>query len=389
MQEGDSVFMPAQVFTQDAKIKELFRKAIQAKVESARAQMMDNIDEALPSWVSWAFKPIASAGYDLIRFRDNVVGSIGETKAAAALRLILPSEYIVVNDMVLEVDVDEFIQVDHVVIAPSGVFLVETKAWQGAFLCNKGTWRRKQGNSWVRCKSPTAQNRRHRDLFVRWARREIADLPAGDWVYPLILFTAASWLKVNNGEMPVFDSCPSLAWHIRKESAGTALTGGVRKRIVDSILSAKPIDRSLNTEAAPQKDAAVSKTGLVSRPAVTPETLRGSRQGTLPRAFKEPTVAGGRTPTRGRASEKRAHRPPMAPGKQGPARPLTTETSAPVSHPPSVQEGKTRQGRHYVRIRGNREEAEGVRKEYAARGLQPEELKADRRESGVWFFYVK
>jgi phosphoglycerate-specific signal transduction histidine kinase len=63
MQEGDSVFMPAQVFTQDAKIKELFRKAIQAKVESTRAQMMNNIDEALPSWVSWAFKPIASARF--------------------------------------------------------------------------------------------------------------------------------------------------------------------------------------------------------------------------------------------------------------------------------------------------------------------------------------
>ena len=290
------------------------------------------------------------------------------------------------NDMVLEVDVDEFIQVDHVVIAPSGVFLVETKAWQGAFLCNKGTWRRKQGNSWVRCKSPTAQNRRHRDLFVRWARREIADLPAGDWVYPLILFTAASWLKVNNGEMPVFDSCPSLAWHIRKESAGTALTGGVRKRIVDSILSAKPIDRSLNTEAAPQKDAAVSKTGLVSRPAA-PETLRGSRQGTLPRAFKadgcwwQDSLRGGGL----RRSSMSLH----GSGKAGASAAHTVLrnerscVSSTVSARRKTPPGGIREDQ------GNREEAEGVRKEYAARGLQPEELKADRRESGVWFFYVK
>lgn len=379
--------MPAQVFAQDARIKELFRKAIQAKVEATRAKMMDNIDEALPSWVAWAFKPLASVGYDLIRLRDNVVGSIGESKAAAALRVILPSECSIVNDMVLEVDINEFIQVDHVVIAPSGVFLVETKTWQGAFLCNKGSWRRKQGNSWVRCKSPTAQNQRHRELFMRWAKREVEDLPEGDWVYPLVLFTAASWLKVNGDVMPVFDSCLALAWHIRGESAGTVLTGESRRRIVDAILSAKPIDRTSPSAAAPQNVPRTAMTGSGSQ-ATPQETSRGALPGTLPRTFKEKTN-GGRARVSQPSSENRVHKTNSATRREAPMSQHDSRRSVRELRSPTVQEATTRQGRRYVRIKGSREEADSIRKEYAAKGRQPDELKADRREPGVWFFYIK
>ena len=78
-----------------------------------------------------ALRPLVSVTHDLLTARDNYVGGLGEGKASAALRLILPRGCTLINDVVLEVEPDEFIQVDHVVVAPAGVFLIETKAWQG------------------------------------------------------------------------------------------------------------------------------------------------------------------------------------------------------------------------------------------------------------------
>lgn len=309
--------MPAQVCSQSPKAKEVCRQAIRAKIESTKMKVVDNVDEEVPAWISWALKPLVSVAHDLIRSRDDLVGGLGETKAYAALRLILPSECILINDMVLEVEVDEFIQVDHTVIAPSGIFLVETKAWQGAVLCNRGAWKRKSGNSWVRCTSPTGQNRRHRELLQRWLTREVPGLPAGDWVHLVILFTRASWVKVNGDEMPVFDDCLGMAWHIRKLSLGSLLSDNDRKRIVSAVLMAKPADRS--------------------------------------------------QPSRERAPLDRASKPGPTP----------------------AQEGRTEQGRRYVRVHGTREDADGVRREYLARNANPGEVRADRRDPGIWFFYLQ
>lgn len=53
----------------------------------------------------------------------------------------------------------------------------------------------------------------------------------------------------------------------------------------------------------------------------------------------------------------------------------------------SVEEGTTRQGTRFVRVNGTKLEAEDVRREYADKGARPGEVKADRREPGVWYFY--
>ena len=253
--------------------------------------------------------------HDLLTSRDNYVGNVGEGKASAALRFILPRECVLINDMVLEVEPDEFIQVDHVVVAPSGVFLVETKAWQGAFVCHGGTWRRKAGRSWERCKSPTWQNKRHQELFQRWIEREIPHLSGGDWVRPVVLFTAASYLKTDGQDMPVFDSCIAMVWWLRKWAAGSVLGEPERNRIVAAIKNAKPADRSAL-----------------------------SRERTIAREMPKVKI--------------------------------------------SVEEGKTRQGRRFVRVMGTKDEAEDVRREYAGKGMKPAEVKADKREPGVWYFYL-
>lgn len=189
--------LPAQVCSQDSEVKVLFQKAIKAKMERTKTRVMDNFEDAVPSWAAWALRPVVSVTHDLLTSRNNYVGDVGEGKASAALRFILPRECVLINDVVLEVEPDEFIQVDHVVVAPAGVFLIETEAWQGAFVCYGGTWRRKTGRSWERCdKSPTWQNKRHQELFRRWKESPAATLNLPQEGAGAIRCTAEGWVYV-------------------------------------------------------------------------------------------------------------------------------------------------------------------------------------------------
>lgn len=309
--------VPAKMLTQSGEVKKLFREKILKKKEQRKERLLKEVDDELPKWLSWALKPVASATQDLIETRDGIVGKIGEIKASTSLRVFLPSDCILINDVVLEPEPEEFIQVDHIILAPGGVFLVETKAWQGAVLCKKGVWMRKEGEAWVRVQSPLAQNLRHARLFRRWVYSAVPGLPDGDWVKPVVVFTRASWLRVEDDTMPVYDGCLQMAWQIRKTASAAILEESDRERIAAAILEAKPF----------------------------------------------PVVQG-----------------------------QCTSLSIPADpsiDPASVEEGQTREGRRYVRVRGTKQEAEGIRLRYATRGFRPGELKGDRYESGVWFFYLE
>lgn len=44
--------MPAQVCGQDPKVKELFQRAIKAKMERTKSRVMDNFEDEVPSWAA-------------------------------------------------------------------------------------------------------------------------------------------------------------------------------------------------------------------------------------------------------------------------------------------------------------------------------------------------
>jgi hypothetical protein len=202
---------------------------------------MESLGADLPSWISWAVKPAAGLRHELANARDGFVGRVGEMKTAVSLRALLPSDCVLVNDVVLETSPEEFIQVDHVVVAKSGVYLVETKAWEGAVLCRQDSWMRKDGNRWVKCQSPIRQIDRHVRLFLAWLRGVLGRHLAGEWVHPLILFSRVDWLRAEESSVPVFRSPISMSMHIRKQLKMHALTGEEVDLIVASILSAKPL----------------------------------------------------------------------------------------------------------------------------------------------------
>jgi len=94
--------MPARVMRQNKEIKELFRQRIQEKIAREKEVMQKRIDEELPSWISWAIKPLAGYAFDSKRRRDSDKGEGGEGQASLNFWLFLSKDWILVNDVVLE-----------------------------------------------------------------------------------------------------------------------------------------------------------------------------------------------------------------------------------------------------------------------------------------------
>jgi len=121
--------MPARVVSQDESTREEFRKRILAKVQAEKDTIKQKIDDNVPSFISWAVKPLAGLAFDMKRNNDNSKGERGELNVGVHLRLTLSKDWILMNDVTLEPEPDIFAQTDHIVIGPPGMFVIETKAW--------------------------------------------------------------------------------------------------------------------------------------------------------------------------------------------------------------------------------------------------------------------
>jgi hypothetical protein len=100
-----------------------------------------NIDKVVADKARLDIKNLEETAAKLEVEKDLLYGAIGEQRALAELKK-LPDKYQVINDFRLEIDPPlhkknengntdyiKSIQIDHIVIGPSGVFVLETKNW--------------------------------------------------------------------------------------------------------------------------------------------------------------------------------------------------------------------------------------------------------------------
>ena len=330
--------MPARRMRQESGNKERFRQLIREKVAREKEDMKARIDDEMPSWAAWALKPVASFMFDRSSARDNARGEAGEDSAFLNLWLLLPKAWIIINDAVLEPKPGEYIQLDHIAIGPPGVFLVETKAWDGAFVAHKDNWRRKQGNRWVSCSSPTRQSLRHQRLFTHWIRQALdSDLPGDprEWVHPSVVFTRARWIKAEDCSIPVFQGATGFAFYIRRQTRNQVLPADLVDRIAMAI-----------ARAGPCEDQAIEGIPSVKEASQATEGSPGDR------------VAG-----------------------TGPA---GVSMNAGVR----VEEGRTGRRRAFVKVHGSREDALAIHREYMEKGRKPTACKPDRYSKEAWYFYI-
>lgn len=147
-------------------------------------------------------------------WRDQIKGNLGEAAVRLGASLGLDDGWSAGHSLVLEHPVGTFVQLDHVLIHASGVYLVETKAWRGSYWGDGDSWKRRDQRRqiWTPCDSPTQQSLYHAQKVRAWLTQTISELKQcqGVWLYPSVVFTQAKWLRANRCSVPIYDGIPSL-----------------------------------------------------------------------------------------------------------------------------------------------------------------------------------
>ena len=95
-------------------------------------------------------------------------GDRGEKRVADLLSLRLPDEYKVLNNIYLLKENGDTAQIDHIVVSPYGVFVIETKNYSGWIYIARGMWiENNYGKKTPFKVNPVEQNRGHIQALVR------------------------------------------------------------------------------------------------------------------------------------------------------------------------------------------------------------------------------
>ena len=140
-----------------------------------------------------AFVLVLAAGYEMhlreIAAESRAIegGRRGEQKMAELLAERLADDHVILNDLELRV-AHERAQIDHLVIAPSGIYVIESKFWAGTLAgdARDAQWTQTKANGSVRSvKSPVQQCERQRRMFITLLAAQIPE----DRIHALAVFT--------------------------------------------------------------------------------------------------------------------------------------------------------------------------------------------------------
>ena len=83
--------------------------------------------------------PLAGFYFYLRKYRIYRGGWEGEKKVVQLLRSKLSDDYILINDLCIRSGRGD---IDHIVLGPTGIFVLETKNWSGDIACRGDDWQR-------------------------------------------------------------------------------------------------------------------------------------------------------------------------------------------------------------------------------------------------------
>lgn len=123
-------------------------------------------------------------------FYKQIVGKAGEHHVKGELKKLPKDKYFVINDLMIEVD-SKTHQIDHVIISNYGVFVIETKQYNGYIVGNEYDKKWKQNNKCY-INNPIHQNYGH----VK-ALEELLELPKDKFI-PIVCISSNARLKIDS-----------------------------------------------------------------------------------------------------------------------------------------------------------------------------------------------
>lgn len=147
--------------------------------------MILQIFEPLLANVGW-FVLLAIIVVAIKIFKPFLKGKIGEFAVSTHVKLYLDKEYIVLNDCTLPDEQNKTTQIDHILLSPYGLFVIETKNYKGWIF---GSERQKIWTQKIYKKSYPFQNPLHQNYKHQKVLQEIlGDLIAPELIHSVVVF---------------------------------------------------------------------------------------------------------------------------------------------------------------------------------------------------------
>lgn len=146
-------------------------------------------------WVILAFVAIAI----IKAFKPFIKGKVGELAVAVQVKLYLKDpQYILLNDCTLPDEQAGTTQIDHILLSPYGIFIIETKNYKGWIFGSERQkmWTQKIFKKSYKFQNPLHQNYKHQKVL----EQVLADIIAPEYLHSIVVFMPDCEFKT---DMPV------------------------------------------------------------------------------------------------------------------------------------------------------------------------------------------
>ena len=147
----------------------------------------------------FSIAPLIVFYFYMRKYRIYSGGWEGEKQVSKLLSSRLNDDYYLLNDLYLRNGGGD---IDHILLGPNGIFVLETKNWSGSISCKGDEWQRagKRGFSG----SPSRQVKRNAFKIKQIIDGNPYLKPLGVWVEGIVVFTNNhAALHVNNPSVPI------------------------------------------------------------------------------------------------------------------------------------------------------------------------------------------
>lgn len=146
-------------------------------------------------WVILAFVAIGI----IKAFKPFIKGKVGEFAVALHVKLYLKDPaYILLNDCTLPDEQSGTTQIDHILLSPYGIFIIETKNYKGWIFGSERQkmWTQKIFKNSYKFQNPLHQNYKHQKVL----EQVLADIIGAEYLHSVIVFMPDCEFKT---DMPV------------------------------------------------------------------------------------------------------------------------------------------------------------------------------------------
>ena len=178
--------------------------------------------------------PLIGFYFYLRKYRIYSGGWAGEKQVVNLLTSKINDDYYLLNDLYLRNGGGD---IDHIVLGPNGVFVLETKNWSGSISCNGDDWQR--GGKRNFSGSPSRQVKRNAAKIKQIIDNNSNLRMLGIWVEGIVVFTNRhASLHVNSPTVPIL-TLSQLPSHILGYRNSRSLSGEQIENIGKEILKHK------------------------------------------------------------------------------------------------------------------------------------------------------